>query len=1336
MAPSIPSSPRSTQPLSPRKQVTIASGTTTILHSPVATSTGPRKSALKKRPAEDDLQETPEPKKTFFGFNIPYLSDIFSPSAARERERAEEEEALLKEVSPKPKPPIISISPREHARMIADAVDATFAARNANQADRALNDRSRKLKWRPEITADDEEYINQEHFFTKLLSSKPMSVPSILEAHFEEAQILRIKPSLKNPSIIKVQEHDAKEYYKLLSKGGPFYGRGDNLTTKLTMLKFGFPVAPMTHTNLHNAGRDVLADDPEDEEIPGPKYQRIEHSEKPLEFLDSYSQRSFGFPMLRESEKEYQSYVGEEEEELNPKSGIQSLKEKKRRPSQVSPRNHKNPPPIYPDSKSPALGLRGGGGAGSTENLKPNYLYSYNRGRIQYEPTASDSEQTFLECAGTLLHFDPESGGWAFNVDQYKDRVSGENTTTKIFHDTREITKATFSEVFKSFIKNKINSRQRDWPLVVRPVDVERLEGFELPTEDYIPPKILSPRRSRSSSRKHSASKASPKKKVTIAPVVEVQNIEGVTDVSSSAQVLQTSVGLQNQAEGPRLNKERILKPRSAPVQIQRFDPWMAEERRLDRLQRESWLHDHSAIEPGQKPEPPLFGTPKDLLIGQTDALPRIYSHRLTPTDFNQVVEENQTARYKLLERIDACPLCPATFELDSAEERTNHFKLHADQIASAGKCPICESEQWMMMDMDQRRDHLAYHQKASPKEASFDKLDCPVCNKKLSKIGDTEDILFHMAEHTPGVLKYCDRCGLNIKACSQIELLNHKKICIDGPERLSDDDQLYFCDVCGRNRTHETEEQLVSHRKFCFLDKGVYCFKCGLDMTKISKENQQRHELRCHHPRGYRKKWCQKCGSDMSKMNDTDKKHHQQSCYAREPEPVSADSRKKEIQLLIQKQADLNAQNRAIESEIRSNLTALSTPGAGAARWAHDTGPCPVDGCQTSLSNYSPSQIIKHMKTHTDALHCPIIHQDGDVMCVHTAETGLPVSLNPQSQSVFDTLREKYAGFRERTTRATERLNAVSTVPRAHTTSPRKETRNSATSPRKEPQKVTFSSPIKKVHKPAVSPKKGQPSPRKSVPEETASSKKPFSRKRKLSTFQDESEFESESSFSSGDEEDEDMPPGASESDRHKSTKGRRGAKNADGSYRYEHLPDIPIPEEEVVPDSLNSPEKVEALQQSTKKRGTKNADGSYRYQHLPDIPIPEEEVVPDSLTSPEKLQPLTHKPVPVTPGKKRGKSVPPATKSPVKPKSPVKIKSAKGKNIAEEKEMMKAEKTETKRVTRNTRSSATPVPMESLVEPKKKVATPKKGRVKGKLKGKDKPRIEAAQKSWSRMV
>jgi hypothetical protein len=123
---------------------------------------------------------------------------------------------------------------------------------------------------------------------------------NILEEHFEEAQILKITPPTEKGTILKLQEQETEEYHKLLANGGLFYGRGDNLTTKLTMLKFGFPVEPMSKTNIYNAGKDVLADDPEDEDEDegSPRYQRIFCSEKPLEFLDTYHERSYGYPML------------------------------------------------------------------------------------------------------------------------------------------------------------------------------------------------------------------------------------------------------------------------------------------------------------------------------------------------------------------------------------------------------------------------------------------------------------------------------------------------------------------------------------------------------------------------------------------------------------------------------------------------------------------------------------------------------------------------------------------------------------------------------------------------------------------------------------------------------------------------------------------------------------------------------------------------------------------------------------------------------------------------------------------------------------------------------
>jgi hypothetical protein len=63
------------------------------------------------------------------------------------------------------------------------------------------------------------------------------------------------------------------------------------------MLHFGLPVEPLSLNNILNAGRDEI--DPDDAPEDLPKVQRIMYAEKPLEFLDLYHERSYGFPILR-----------------------------------------------------------------------------------------------------------------------------------------------------------------------------------------------------------------------------------------------------------------------------------------------------------------------------------------------------------------------------------------------------------------------------------------------------------------------------------------------------------------------------------------------------------------------------------------------------------------------------------------------------------------------------------------------------------------------------------------------------------------------------------------------------------------------------------------------------------------------------------------------------------------------------------------------------------------------------------------------------------------------------------------------------------------------------
>jgi hypothetical protein len=325
-------------------------------------------------------------------------------------------------------------------------------------------------------------------------------------------------------------------------------------------------------------------------------------------------------------------------------------------------------------------------------------------------------------------------------------------------------------------------------------------------------------------------------------------------------------------------------------------------------------------------------------------------------------------------------------------------------------------------------------------------------------------------------------------------------------------------------------------------------------------------------------------------------------------------------------------------------------------------------------------------MTTHTNALHCPYSHQDGDVMCVHTASSDFPVILNTKSMAVYDTMREKFPGFRDRTNELTERLNAIASAPRVERTSPRKELRKPVTSPRKEVKKDLIS-------------------PRKELKEDLSSAKKAPARKRKYSRHELETESFEGDDDAYDENEDDNLSPGVTDSGCHRSKKSRhgyRGNKTSDRNYVYKHLPDIAIPENEVVPDSLTSPEKIEALYLAAKKAAAAATKAS---------------------------------PLPSSPAKARAKSVVNTPRKLSSKSSPVKLppKSAKKKQteIAEEvsddfveepvtEKKKKATKSTVRavtktaaaeRTTRITRSSATPAPKDSSPVKPKTAAPAKRG-------------------------
>lgn len=376
------------------------------------------------------------------------------------------------------------------------------------------------------------------------------------------------------------------------------------------------------------------------------------------------------------------------------------------------------------------------------------------------------------------------------------------------------------------------------------------------------------------SKKSSSGKKTSPSKKTSTINEVPASQLvpTGAADAADVA-VLAPAIGPSDN-----FNRERILKQRAAEIKIQKYDPWMAEQRRQDRLQRESYYTDHRAIVPGQKPEPPLFGMTRELMLSVSDALPTIYSQRLTPTDINAVLDENQNARNRILERMDVCVFCNQSFQKWKHHEMQAHLRKHADQIASAGKCPICATEQWAMMNMEQKKRHIAFHQK---QRVVWEAEYCPICGEDFSRIGKQEDVIRHLAEHPPGMLRFCDKCGLEQSACSKSEIDNHKKKCIEAAERFEDDPVPRFCEICGTNRTEESEQGRIIHRMICNVDqRGYYCRKCGLNMNSMSVENRSRHVARCKPPRGLKGKHCQTCGEDQTGDSIEARKDHRKKCW------------------------------------------------------------------------------------------------------------------------------------------------------------------------------------------------------------------------------------------------------------------------------------------------------------------------------------------------------------------------------------------------------------------------------------------------------------------------
>lgn len=189
------------------------------------------------------------------------------------------------------------LTQEEISKMQRDILDADYYAELDKRAEQAIKNPNRKLRWNADINPNDNEWTEQRTKFRAMLAAN--SISDVLKAEFEDGQKLLLIPPQEDGPLLQVQLENAKDYKEFFKPGARFHGVMDNLVTKLTMLKFGLPIEAVTLKNVERCDNPLDEDDPPDDPEPVPSVQRIMYFEKPLEFLDSYSERSFGYPMLR-----------------------------------------------------------------------------------------------------------------------------------------------------------------------------------------------------------------------------------------------------------------------------------------------------------------------------------------------------------------------------------------------------------------------------------------------------------------------------------------------------------------------------------------------------------------------------------------------------------------------------------------------------------------------------------------------------------------------------------------------------------------------------------------------------------------------------------------------------------------------------------------------------------------------------------------------------------------------------------------------------------------------------------------------------------------------------
>ncbi|KAI9052063.1 hypothetical protein LZ554_004316 [Drepanopeziza brunnea f. sp. 'monogermtubi'] len=297
--------------------------------------------------------------------------------------------------------------------------------------------------------------------------------------NFDRFKYLLLVPPPMDGLILQLQTENAILYKQAL-KTDQFKGAHDNLATKLTMLHFGLPIEPFTINNLNRAEFDD-GDDPEDDALGPLQVQRINYAEKPLEFLDEYHERGYGFHILRRAKPKHVMEPTPQTTLPVPPAPLNLFGARILNP----PAHHHHGQALAPlQPTGQPVGLRGGAGNSTTRTIYNHFGGSYTVNVD--DDTELVSPEDFLRASLYLLDLHKNSS-WIIVFDQYNNSERYKEEPIKKFVRSFEVSKIDFAQKYEAYLRARISNKLEDWIIVVQYKHIRDREKRATPT--FQPPR-------------------------------------------------------------------------------------------------------------------------------------------------------------------------------------------------------------------------------------------------------------------------------------------------------------------------------------------------------------------------------------------------------------------------------------------------------------------------------------------------------------------------------------------------------------------------------------------------------------------------------------------------------------------------------------------------------------------------------------------------------------------------------------------------------------------------------------------------------------------------------